>query len=54
MLKKGYKIEFKDRTETIVKASNNRLTGEIQTDKKTYSTDFIYRWIDFGFVKIIK
>lgn len=54
MLKKGYKLEFKDRTETILKASNNRLTGEVITDGNTYSTDFICRWLDFGFIKIIK
>ena len=52
-LRKGYKLEFKNRTETIIKASNNRLTGEVVTDENTYSTDFICRYSEFGFLKII-
>lgn len=52
MLKKGKKLIFKNRTETIIKASNNPYTGTVQTDKQTYSTDFIVRWINFGFVKV--
>lgn len=53
-LRKGYKLKFKNHTETILSASNNRITGEVKTDKQTYSTDFIFRWIEFGFVQIIK
>lgn len=47
------KIHFlsNDRIETIIKASNNRLYGKIKTDANIYSADFIYRWIDFGFIK---
>ena len=56
MLKKGKVLHFlsDDREETIVIASNNRLTGNIVTDKNTYSTDFICRWLDFGFIVIKK
>jgi hypothetical protein len=51
-MKKGNILVFKDREEVIIKAKNNRTTGEIITDKNTYSTDFIKRWLEFGFVKI--
>lgn len=51
-MKKGNVIVWKNREEIIVKASNNRTTGEIITDKNTYSTDYIYRQLDFGFIKI--
>ena len=51
-LRKGKKIIFNNREEIILKASNNRITGEVVTDKNTYSTDFIYRWLEFGFIKI--
>jgi hypothetical protein len=51
-MKKGNILVFKDRQEIIIKASNNRATGEIITDKNTYSTDYIYRQLDFGFIKI--
>lgn len=51
-MKKGNILVFKDREEVIVKVSNNISTGEVITDKHTYSTDFIKRWLDFGFVKI--
>ncbi len=52
IMKKGDKLVFKDREETIIKVSNNRITGEVVTDINTYSTDFIQRWLDFGFVKV--
>lgn len=54
-LKKGMKILFvkKNEIETIQKANNNIYTGYIKTDKKEYSTDFIFRWIEFGFIKIV-
>lgn len=54
-LKKGNILHFtgSDRKETIEKASNNRISGEVKTNHQTYSTDFIYRWIEFGFVKIL-
>jgi len=52
IMKKGNILVFKDREETIIKTNNNKLTGEVITDKNTYSTDFIKRWLDFGFVKI--
>lgn len=51
-LRKGKKLIFKDRTETIIKASNNINTGVVLTDVKEYSTDFINRWINFGFIKV--
>jgi hypothetical protein len=51
-MKKGNILVFKNREETIIKASNNRETGEVITDKNTYSTDFIKRQLDFGFIKI--
>ena len=50
--KKGQKLIFKSRTETIVKASNNIISGMIKTDQQEYSVDFINRWLNFGFVKI--
>lgn len=52
MLKKGKILFFvsSKKEETIITASNNRVTGSVVTDKETYSTDFIYRWIDFGFI----
>jgi hypothetical protein len=53
MLKKGKKLQFKDRIELITKASNNRNTGMVITENNEYSTDFIMRWLDFGFVKLI-
>ena len=48
------KLIFNDRKETIVKSSNNRTNGIIVTDRAEYSTDFIMRWIEFGFVKLEK
>ena len=51
-LSKGKKIVFKDRTEVVVKANNDPINGTIKTDKNEYSTDFINRWIKFGFISI--
>jgi hypothetical protein len=51
-LRKGKKLVFKDRTETIIKASNDPINGIVITDKQEYSTDFINRWLNFGFVKL--
>lgn len=53
MLKKGKKLQFKDRIEIITKASNNRNNGTVITENNEYSTDFIMRWLEFGFVKLI-
>ena len=53
MLKKGKKLKFKDRIELITKESNNRKTGMVITENNEYSTDFILRWLDFGFVKLV-
>jgi len=50
--KKGKKLIFKDRIETITKASNDPIKGMITTDTREYSTDFINRWVQFGFVEI--
>jgi nitrogen fixation protein len=52
IMKKGNILVFKDREETIVKVNNNRITGEVVTNSNTYSTDFIKRWLDFGFIRI--
>jgi hypothetical protein len=54
MLRKGNKLIFDGREEIILKASNNREKGKVVTDRKEYSTDFIYRWLEFGFVKLEK
>lgn len=51
-MRKGNVLVFKDREETIIKVNNNRVTGEVVTNGNTYSTDFIRRWLDFGFVKL--
>ena len=56
-LKKGITLIFfpnqtNIREELIIKASNNRLTGEIITNKNTYSTDFIMRWVELGIITI--
>lgn len=52
-MKKGQQLQFKDRTEIILKGSSNRLTGLVTTDRNVYSVDFLYRWIDFNFVKLV-
>jgi hypothetical protein len=52
--RKGQTISFKDRDEKIIRASNNRMTGYIQTTANRYSVDFLMRWLDFGFIKIKK
>jgi len=38
--------------EEIVKASNDPIHGEIITTGNTYSTDFINRWVRFGFCRV--
>lgn len=43
-----------DNEETILKANNCRIKGMITTDKSEYSTDFIMKWIELGFIKIKK
>lgn len=54
-LRKGLVLLFKTKpSEVILKASNNRETGNIMTNIATYSTDFIYRQIQFGFLKVGK
>ena len=52
-LRKGMVLVFSTNrpNETIVKASNNLITGEIETDKNRYSTDFINRWLRYGFCR---
>ncbi len=52
MLKKGLILVFKTREEIIKSASNDRVKGDVVTNIQTYSTDFIYRWIELGFIKI--
>jgi hypothetical protein len=53
-MKKGMVLVFNNREETVIKASNDRTNGVIVTDRAEYSTDFIMRWIEFGFVKLEK
>jgi hypothetical protein len=53
-LRTGYILVFKGREEVILKVSNNRMVGEVITDQETYSTDFMQRWIESGFVKVKK
>lgn len=53
-LRKGYRVKFKTRTETIVRASNDPISGIVLTDRREYSTDFIQRWIKLGFITIEK
>lgn len=43
----------KNQIETIVKASNDVYKGNVKTNKMEYSTDFIFRWIEFGFIKVL-
>lgn len=52
--RKGYKIIFKNRAEIILKSSNDRVNGMIETDSNSYSVDFLMRWLEFGFIKIEK
>lgn len=52
ILKKGMILVFKNREETITKASNDRLRGSIVTTQQTYSTDFIMRWLELKFVSV--
>lgn len=39
--------------ETIITASNNRLTGKVVTSRQEYSTDYIMRQLQFGFLKLL-
>ena len=54
-LRKGDKIHFlkRDEVEVVEKGSLDPVMGEVKTDKNEYSMDFISRWKDFGFLKII-
>jgi hypothetical protein len=54
-LRKGDRIHFlkRDEVEVVEKGSSDPVMGEIKTDKNEYSMDFISRWKDFGFLKII-
>jgi hypothetical protein len=52
-LHKGMILQFKDRSEKILSVKNCRISGNIVTERQTYSTDFICRWIDFGFIKVL-
>jgi methylase of polypeptide subunit release factors len=53
-IKKGMKLVFKNRSEVILKASNDRVNGMLVSDKAEYSVDYIMRWLEFGFVKLEK
>ena len=50
--RKGMVLVFKTRKEEITQASNNRFSGIIKTKENEYSNDFLYRQIQFGFLKI--
>jgi hypothetical protein len=54
-LRKGDRIHFiqRDEIELVEKGSSDPVMGEVKTDKNEYSMDFISRWKDFGFLKII-
>lgn len=54
-LRKGDKIHFLKRNEieVVEKGSSDPVMGEIKTDKNEYSMDFIARWKNFGFLKIL-
>jgi hypothetical protein len=45
-------LVFKNREETIIKASNDRVGGVVVTDKRRYSTDFIHIWRKNKFLTI--
>ena len=53
-IKKGMKLVFNNRSEIIIKGSNDRVNGIIVTDGNEYSVDFIMRWLEFGCVKLEK
>lgn len=56
-LRKGNVIVFAEKSkpnETIIKASNDPIKGEVITDAQEYSTDFIHRWQRFGFIRVFK
>lgn len=56
VLKKGMKLHFlsSDRYEVILKGSSDPVMGMITTDVQEYSCDFIHRWLDKGFVKVLE
>lgn len=53
-LRKGDKLVFESRTETVVKGSKDWVMGMVKTDLQEYSMDFIRRGVSFGFIKIKK
>ena len=56
-LRKGHVIVFAEKSrpnETVLKASNDPVNGMIVTNAREYSTDFINRWIHFGFCRAFK
>ena len=55
-LRKGMVLVFSTNrpNETITKASNDPINGMVETDQRTYSTDFINRWLRFGFCRVFK
>lgn len=56
-LRKGQVLVFAEKArpnETITKASNDPVNGTVKTDRSEYSTDFIKRWMNFGFCQVFK
>lgn len=56
-IRKGNVIVFAEKSrpnETILKASNDPINGTVVTDQREYSTDFINRWLHFGFCRVFK
>jgi hypothetical protein len=53
-ISKGMRIHFvsADRSEIVEKGSSCRVTGMVKTDREVYSSDFIHRWLELGFLKI--
>ena len=54
-IKKGMTIVFTGgkRQEKIIKASSDPIKGKVITEADEYSTDFINRWIHFGFCRVL-
>lgn len=55
-LRKGMTLVFAEgkRAEKIIKASNDPIKGSVITEANQYSTDFIQRWLRWGFCRVQK
>lgn len=52
--KKGDIIHFIKRNEQELILSCSRAKDEVKTERETYSLDFLQRWYNFEFIKVIK